>query len=97
MNTRASSKAVVLLSGGLDSATILALAKSQGYLCSALSFDYRQRHLVEIKAARQIARHIGVEKHLVFPLSLDLIGGSALTDRRLKVPISSQTAEKHGR
>ena len=66
MNNGTSSNAVVLLSGGLDSATVLALAKSQGYLCYAISFDYGQRHLVEIKAARQIARHIGVEKHLVF-------------------------------
>ena len=93
MNNGTSSNAVVLLSGGLDSATVLALAKSQGYLCYAISFDYGQRHLVEIKAARQIARHIGVEKHLVFTLPLDSIGGSALTDRKLKVPASSQSAE----
>lgn len=93
MNTRTRSDAVVLLSGGLDSATTLALAKSQGYLCHALSFDYGQRHAVEIKAARQIAKHVGVEKHLIFPLSLDLMGGSALTDPKLKVPTSPQSSE----
>ena len=80
------SKAVILLSGGLDSATVLALAKSQGYLCYAISFDYGQRHAVELNAARQVAEQIGVEEHLVFPLSLDTVGGSALTDTTLKVP-----------
>ena len=86
MNTRSPLKAVVLLSGGLDSATVLALAKTQGYLCYALSFDYGQRHAVELKAAEQIAKHIGVEKHMILPLSLDAIGGSALTDDMLDVP-----------
>ena len=92
MNTNTPLNAVVLLSGGLDSATVLALAKSQGYLCYALSFNYGQRHAVEIDAARQIADHLGVEKHLIFPLSLDSIGGSALTDSKIEVPTTSQSA-----
>ena len=92
MNTNASLSAVVLLSGGLDSATVLALAKSQGYRCRALSFDYGQRHAVEIDAARRIANHLKVEKHLIFPLSLDSIGGSALTDSKIEVPTTPQSA-----
>ena len=92
MNTNAPLNAVVLLSGGLDSATVLALAKSQGYLCHALSFNYRQRHAVEIDAARRIANHLKVEKHLIFPLSLDSIGGSALTDSKIEVPATPQSA-----
>ena len=92
MNTNTPLNAVVLLSGGLDSATVLALAKSQGYLCYALSFNYGQRHAVEIDAARQIADHLGVEKHLIFPLSLDSIGGSALTDSKIDVPTTSRSA-----
>jgi 7-cyano-7-deazaguanine synthase len=74
------SKAVVLLSGGIDSATTLAVAESQGYELYALSFRYGQRHRVEIDAARRIARMIGVRKHLVMNLDLRKIGGSALTD-----------------
>ena len=95
MNTNTPLKAVVLLSGGLDSATVLALAKSQGYLCHALSFNYGQRHAVEIDAARRIANHLGVEKHLIFPLSLNSIGGSALTDPEIEVPTTSQSASHH--
>ena len=92
MSTHTLLKAVILLSGGLDSATVLALAKSQGYLCHALSFNYGQRHAVEIDAARKIANHLKVEKHLIFPLSLDSIGGSALTDSEIEVPTTSQSA-----
>ena len=72
-------KAVVLVSGGLDSATALAIAKSQGYDLFALSFDYGQRHHFELAAARRICTHIQVKQHLVFPLDLTAIGGSALT------------------
>ncbi|MBE9562895.1 MAG: 7-cyano-7-deazaguanine synthase QueC [Proteobacteria bacterium] len=79
-------KAVVLISGGLDSATTLAIAKSQGYTCYALSFDYGQRHKVELKAARQVAKNIGVIEHKFINLNLDSIGGSALTDTNIKVP-----------
>lgn len=79
-------KAVVLLSGGLDSATVLAIANDQGYACHALSFDYGQRHATELDAAHRVAKAIGVVEHKVLPLSLDAIGGSALTDDSIEVP-----------
>jgi len=79
-------KAVVLLSGGLDSATALAIARQQGFTCYALSLDYGQRHRAELAAACRVAEAIGVEAHKVLPLSLDAIGGSALTDRSIDVP-----------
>jgi 7-cyano-7-deazaguanine synthase len=72
-------KAVVLLSGGLDSATVLAIAKSEGRTCFALSFAYGQRHRIELDAARRVAEAAGVEEHVVFPMDLRLFGGSALT------------------
>jgi 7-cyano-7-deazaguanine synthase len=72
--------AVVLLSGGLDSATVLALAREQGYEPYALSFSYGQRHSVELDAARRVAQALGVARHLVASLDLGLVGGSALTD-----------------
>tara|TARA_B110000881_G_C18469915_1_gene460781 strand:+ start:22 stop:696 length:675 start_codon:yes stop_codon:yes gene_type:complete len=72
-------KAVVLLSGGLDSVTVLAMAREQGYECYAMSFDYGQRHSSELKASANIARKSAVE-HKIVPLNLRLIGGSALTD-----------------
>ncbi|MFT3878143.1 MAG: 7-cyano-7-deazaguanine synthase QueC [Gemmatales bacterium] len=74
-----SKPAVVLLSGGLDSATVLAIAKSEGYVCHAISFDYGQRHLVELKAAQVIAANLGVASHRVVKVDLRSIGGSALT------------------
>jgi 7-cyano-7-deazaguanine synthase len=74
-----SKPAVVLLSGGLDSATVLAIAKSEGYACHAISFDYGQRHLVELKAALTIAATLGVASHRVVKVDLRSIGGSALT------------------
>ena len=79
-------KAVVLLSGGLDSATTLAIAREQGFACHALSFDYGQRHAAELNAARRVAAALGVLEHKVLPLSLDAIGGSALTDQAIAVP-----------
>jgi 7-cyano-7-deazaguanine synthase len=72
-------KAVVLLSGGLDSTTTLAIAKRDGFACYALTMDYGQRHAVEIEAARHIARRFGVVQHVVMPIELDQFGGSALT------------------
>lgn len=72
-------KAVVLLSGGLDSATILAIARSERRACYALSFAYGQRHGIELEAAGRVAAAIGVEEHVVFPMDLRLFGGSALT------------------
>ncbi|HYB20921.1 MAG TPA: 7-cyano-7-deazaguanine synthase QueC [Thermodesulfobacteriota bacterium] len=73
-------KAVVLLSGGLDSTTTLAIARSQGFEIYALSFQYGQRHGIELEAARRIARHLRVAKHVVVDIDLRLFGGSALTD-----------------
>jgi len=79
--------AVCLLSGGLDSATCLAFARRDGYECFALSFDYGQRHRVELEAAVKIAASLGAAKHLVVPIDLRLFGGSALT-ADLEVPKS---------
>lgn len=72
-------RAVILLSGGLDSATVLAIAKREGRVCHALSFVYGQRHEIELAAARRVAGAVGVEEHIVFPIDLRLFGGSALT------------------
>ena len=72
-------KAVVLLSGGLDSATVLAIARREGYDCCCLSFAYGQRHVNELTQAQQVAQRAGVATHLVLRLDLDRIGGSALT------------------
>lgn len=79
-------KAVVLVSGGLDSATTLALAQEQGYACYAISFDYGQRHRCELEAASKVAQTAGVVEHKVISLNLDNIGGSALTDTAIAVP-----------
>lgn len=80
------SRAVVLLSGGLDSATTLALARSQGYECHALSVHYGQRHAAELDAARAVARQLGAVEHRVVGIDMGQFGGSALTDRRIAVP-----------
>ena len=72
-------KAVCLLSGGLDSATCLALARRDGFVCHAITFDYGQRHRFEMEAAAQVAEALGVERHLVVKVGLDVFGGSALT------------------
>jgi 7-cyano-7-deazaguanine synthase len=79
-------KAVVLLSGGLDSATILAQAKAAGFACYSVSFDYGQRHRAELQAAERVARQLGVVEHKVIGLNLNGIGGSALTDSSIAVP-----------
>ncbi len=86
-------RAVVLLSGGLDSATVLAVARRDGFAPCALSVDYGQRHRVELEAARRVARALGAERHLVVPLDLGPIGGSALTDPGIDVPKGRDTAE----
>jgi len=86
-------KAVILVSGGLDSATTLAIAKSKGYTCYAISFDYGQRHRVELQSARQVTENIGVVEHKILHLNLDSIGGSALTDSKIEVPISGHSNE----
>jgi len=79
-------KAVILLSGGLDSTTCLAYAKSQGFQCYALSFSYGQKHNVELDVAKKIAEHFAVEKHQIVSLSIGDFGGSALTDKSLDIP-----------
>jgi 7-cyano-7-deazaguanine synthase len=81
-------KAVVLLSGGLDSATVLAIAKNQGYACYCLSLDYHQRHVAELKAAERVAMALGAEAHRIAQLDLSMFGGSALTDNNIDVPES---------
>lgn len=86
-------RAVILLSGGLDSATVLAFALSQGYDCYTMSFDYGQRHRSELVASRKISEALGVIEHKVIGINLDGIGGSALTDSRLAVPENVSTGE----
>ena len=79
-------KAVVLLSGGLDSATCLAVAKSEGFEVYPISFDYNQRHNIELESAKKIAEFFGVKKHTIIKTNMDAIGGSALTDNNIAVP-----------
>lgn len=83
-------KAVVLVSGGLDSATALAIARHEGYVCYALSVDYGQRHRAELDAAARVARALGAIEHRVMSIDLGGIGGSALTDASIAVPESPQ-------
>ena len=84
--TAAVRKAVVLLSGGLDSATALAIARDNGFECHALSFDYGQRHDAELAAARAVAESLGVVEHKIIRIGLEDFGGSALTDHSIDVP-----------
>ncbi|MHB1245770.1 MAG: 7-cyano-7-deazaguanine synthase QueC [Sulfuriferula sp.] len=84
-------RAVILLSGGLDSATVLAIARSKGYACHALSFDYGQRHGAELDAAARVAALQGAVAHRVFKLDLAMFGGSALTDARIAIPEQAST------
>ena len=86
-----SPRAVVLVSGGLDSATALAIARSQGFECYALSVDYGQRHSAELDAARRVAARAGVRDHRIMRVDLAGIGGSALTDKTIAVPESPTT------
>src|SRR5207244_1048071 len=87
-----SSRAVVLFSGGLDSTTVLAIAKSQGYEVFPLTLSYGQRHRVEIEAARRSAEALGVRNHKIVEIDLAAIGGSALTDA-IEVPKDRDEAE----
>lgn len=79
-------RAVILVSGGLDSTTVLAMARARGYACYTLSFDYGQRHRAELAAAERVSRALGDVEHKVVSLNLDSIGGSALTDPDIAVP-----------
>ena len=86
-----SKKAVILVSGGLDSTTVVAMAKSQGYDCYTLSFDYGQRHRSELEAAKRVSSLMNVHEHKVVKLDLGTIGGSALTDTAIDVPEEETT------
>jgi len=83
-------KAIILLSGGLDSVTVLAMAKQQGYAVYALSFDYGQKHNAELNSARKIAQDYQLIEHKIISLGLGSIGGSALTDDAISVPVTPQ-------
>ncbi len=87
MIAHAPRRAVVLLSGGLDSATTLAMARAAGFDCYCLSFDYGQRHRAELQAAQRVARALGARELRVLPLGLGQFGGSALTDDAIAVPV----------
>jgi 7-cyano-7-deazaguanine synthase len=87
----AATHAIVLVSGGLDSATTLAVARRDGFVCHALSFDYGQRHRVELTAAARVAQQLGAVEHRTMRIDLAGIGGSALTDTRIAVPESGGT------
>jgi len=84
-------KAVILVSGGLDSATVLAIAKQQGYQCYALSFDYGQRHRIELQRSADVARAQGVVEHKIVKIDLGNFGGSALTDSSIDVPTEQES------
>ena len=86
-------KAVVLLSGGLDSATVLAIARDQGFQCYALSVDYGQRHRSELEAARKVAQSLHSHAHQIIKLDLTAFGGSALTDRTMEIPTNGEKTE----
>ncbi|MCS6884231.1 MAG: 7-cyano-7-deazaguanine synthase QueC [Acidobacteriota bacterium] len=79
-------RAVVLVSGGLDSATVLAVARREGYELFAMSFDYGQRHRIELEAAKRVAAAVGVAEHIIIRIDLGRIGGSALTSAEIAVP-----------
>ncbi len=79
---------MILLSGGLDSATVVAMARAEGYVCYTMSFDYGQRHRAELDAAARVAGDLGAVEHKVIGLNLNGIGGSALTDSSIAVPES---------
>ena len=81
-------KAVILLSGGLDSATVLATAKNNGFDCYALSFEYGQRHKAELNAAKNVVKRLGAMEHRTLHIDLGALGGSALTDNNIEVPTS---------
>ena len=80
-------KAVILLSGGLDSATVLAIARNQGFDCYCLSFDYGQRHSAELAAADRVAKALGASEHRIARIDIGAFGGSALTDTHIDVPV----------
>ncbi|VAW60319.1 7-cyano-7-deazaguanine synthase [hydrothermal vent metagenome] len=92
--SKCNKKAVLLLSGGLDSATVLAMAKHEGYECYALSFDYGQKHCAELDASKRVASLLGATEHQILHLDLNVFGGSALTDDAIKVPAAQKGASE---
>ena len=88
-------KAVVLLSGGLDSTTCMAVAHSRGFEVYPISFNYHQRHSIELESARKVAEFYHVKKHLVIETNMEQIGGSALTDRTMEVPVGDVGREEN--
>jgi 7-cyano-7-deazaguanine synthase len=91
----ADKRAVILLSGGLDSATTLAIARNQGFECYALTFRYGQRHKREIEAAKKIANSLGAVEHRIIDIDLAQFGGSALTDSTIEVPKDRTDLDNH--
>jgi len=89
-------KAVILSSGGIDSTTAMAVAKHEGYELYSMTFNYGQRHILEVEAARRIAEALGAEKHLVIDIDLGKIGGSALTDNIAVPKARSESEIKNG-
>jgi 7-cyano-7-deazaguanine synthase len=87
-------KAIVLLSGGLDSTTVLAIAKSQGFVLYALSFDYEQRHKIELDSAKALVQKMDVDKHKIIEICLHDFGASALTDKNIDVPKSQEISNQ---
>lgn len=94
VTTQTGKKAVILISGGLDSATCLAIARAEGYECYGVSFDYGQRARSELDAARRVAEAGQVKQHLVIPLGMGAIGGSALTDASHEIPETGVVADE---
>ena len=90
MSGDANTRAICLLSGGLDSATCLAIARREGFECYCLSFDYGQRHAIELEAARRVAESLAASEHIIAPIDLRVFGGSALTDD-IQVPKGRST------
>jgi len=90
-------KAVVLLSGGLDSATVLAIARNEGYHCYALTFRYGQRHRKEVHASKKVAAALGAKQHRIIDIDLAAFGGSALTDPNIEVPSNGASLASQGR
>lgn len=86
MNSTMNKRAVILVSGGLDSATVLAMAVEQGYQCYTLSMDYGQRHRIELDRAKKVSASGGAQEHRVVRIDIGSFGGSALTDRDINVP-----------
>lgn len=87
-------KAVILLSGGLDSATVLSIATAQGYECHTLSFDYGQRHRIELNAAVNLSKQFNAKTHRVMQMNMNAIGGSALTDLNIDVPTEMSSEQE---